>query len=90
MAGKRFESARRLSLLPAKPVKTESPDVRVAGFVSSTSAVDYPKASSLALVYFIKWLQGTAAENVSEASGVERLTDVLEFWQGRHCRISFA
>jgi hypothetical protein len=34
-AGQWFESARRLSFFPAKPAKTKSPDVRVAGFVSS-------------------------------------------------------
>jgi hypothetical protein len=34
-AGKRFESARRLSIFPAISAKTKSSDVRVGGFVSS-------------------------------------------------------
>src|SRR5215212_7321737 len=42
--GQRFESAPRLSFLPANPPKMEAPDVRVRGL----SAVDYsPKASSI-------------------------------------------
>jgi hypothetical protein len=44
--------------------------------VSSTSAVDYPKASSLTLA-FSEWLQGTAG-GVGESSGIDRLTDVPE------------
>src|SRR5215208_2220801 len=38
--------------LPANPAETRSPDVRIWGFVSSTSAVDYPNASSLALACY--------------------------------------
>jgi hypothetical protein len=58
------------------------------GFVSSTSAVDYPEASSLALACY-KCVQGTAG-GVGESSGIGRLTDVLEFRQVRHHRKSFA
>jgi hypothetical protein len=36
----RFESACRLFVFPAKPVKTERPDACVGGFVSSTSVVE--------------------------------------------------
>ncbi len=46
-------------------------------FVSSTSAVDYPEASSLALAFY-EWLQGTPG-GVGESSGTERLTDVPSF-----------
>src|SRR3712207_3790685 len=38
--GKRFESARRLSFLPAKSVKTESLRHLRQGLVSNTSAID--------------------------------------------------
>src|SRR5215216_1230416 len=57
--------------------KDEDLGVRVGGFVSSTSAVDYPKASSSALACY-KWLQG-AAVGVSESSCIDHLTDVPEF-----------
>ena len=39
------------------PQKRKAPDVSVGGFVSSMSAVDYPKALSLALTRY-KCLQG--------------------------------
>jgi hypothetical protein len=51
------------------------------------SAVDYSKASSLALARY-KWLQGTAG-GVGESSSVDCLTDVPEFRQVRHRRKSF-
>jgi hypothetical protein len=62
--------------------------MNIGGFVSSTSAVDYPKVSSLALAYF-KCLQGTAG-GVGESSSVDRLTDVPEFRRMRHRRKTFA
>jgi hypothetical protein len=83
-----FESARRLSLLPANPVKRMGSDVSVGSFISGTSAVEYPKASSLALACY-KCGQGTAG-GVGESSSVDRLTDVLEFRQVRHRRKRFA
>src|SRR5918992_1436957 len=57
-------------------------------YVSSTSAVDFPRASSLALALY-KWLQGTAG-GVSDSSGIDRLTDVPGFQRVRHRRKSFA
>ena len=51
------------------------------------SAVDYPKASPLALACY-EWLQGTAG-GVGESSSVDCLTDVPEFRQVRYCRESF-
>src|SRR5688572_10755188 len=38
--GKQFESARRLFIFPANPVKTKSPRLNIGGFVSSRSAED--------------------------------------------------
>ena len=61
---------------------------RVGGFVSSTSAVDYPKASSSALACY-KLLQGTAG-SVGESYGIDCVTDVPEFGSVRHYRKSFA
>ncbi len=52
------------------------------------SAVDYPKASPLALACY-KCVQGTAG-GVGESSSVDCLTDVPEFRQVRHRRKSFA
>jgi hypothetical protein len=57
--------------------KQKCPDVRVGGFVSSTSAVDYPKALSSALASY-KWLQGRAG-GVGDSSGSGRLSDVPGF-----------
>jgi hypothetical protein len=85
---KRFESARRLLFLLANPVKTKSSRSSCRGLVSSTSAVDFPKASSLALACY-KWLRGTAG-SVSESSGIDRLTDGSGFRRVRHRRKSFA
>jgi hypothetical protein len=82
--GQRFESARRLSFLPANPLKMEHTRYEHRGFVSSTSAVDYPKASSRTLVCY-KWLQGTAG-GVGDSSGIDRLTDVAESGWVRHRR----
>jgi hypothetical protein len=86
--GQRFESARRLSIFPANPVKTQSLQVGDGGFVSSTSAVDYPEAPSLASVC-CKWLQGIAG-GVGGSSGMERLTDAPGFRLVRHCPKSSA
>jgi hypothetical protein len=52
------------------------------------SAVDYPKASSLALACY-KRVRSTAC-GAGESSSVDRLTDVREFRQVRHRRKSFA
>jgi hypothetical protein len=68
--------------------KGEAHDVRVEGFVSSTSAVGYPKASSPALACY-KWLQGTAG-SVGESYGIERLTEVPGFQRLRHTGRSVA
>jgi hypothetical protein len=52
-------------------------------FVSrALSAVDYPKASSLALACY-KWLQGTAG-GVGGSSCIDRLADVPEFGRMPH------
>src|SRR3712207_6175450 len=56
--------------------------------VSRTSAVDSPRASSLALACY-KWLRGTAG-GANESSGVDRLTDVSGFRPVRHRRNRFA
>src|SRR5215217_3769942 len=82
--GKRFESARRLSIFLQNPGKREAHDVRVERFVSSTSAVDYPKALSSALACY-KWLQGTTG-GVGRSSGMDGLTDVPGFRRTRHRR----
>jgi hypothetical protein len=63
-------------------------DQNIEGFVSSTSAVDYPEAPSLASVC-CKWLQGIAG-GVGGSSGMDRLTDAPGFRLVRHCRKSFA
>src|SRR5215217_4957973 len=86
--GKRFESARRLSIFLQNPGKREAHDVRVERFVSSTSAVDYPKALSSTLACY-NWLQGTAG-GVGESSNVDRLTDVPGLGRVWHCRQNFA
>jgi hypothetical protein len=80
--GQWFESARLLSNFPAKAVETASPRHEHRGFASSTSAVEFPKAWSLALAFY-EWLQGTAG-GVGESSGIERLTDGPEFRWVRH------
>jgi hypothetical protein len=81
--GKRFESARRLSDFPAKPVKTRSPRCSCRGLCQQyVSSRLYPKASSSVLACY-KWLKGIAG-GVGESSGIERLTDVPGFWRLRH------
>jgi hypothetical protein len=87
-AGQRFESARRLSFCLQNPQKQETPDDRIGGFVSSTSAVDFPKASYLALGCY-KRLQGTEG-GVGASSGVDPLTDMPEVRLVRHRRKNFA
>src|SRR5215211_8090972 len=68
-----------------KTRKNERPTM----FVSrALSAVNYPKASSLALACY-EWLQGTAG-GVGESSGIDRLTDVPGFRRVRHRRKSSA
>jgi hypothetical protein len=57
--------------------KLKASDQNIEGFVSSTSAVDYPEAPSLASVC-CKWLQGTAG-GVGGSSGMDRLTGAPGF-----------
>src|SRR5829696_847885 len=77
-SGQRFESARRLSFLPAKPVKTENSRCSCRGLCQQyVSSRLYPKASSSALACY-KWLQGMAG-GVGGSYGIERLTDVRGF-----------
>ncbi len=83
--GQRFESARRLSTFTCKFHKNKMPPMVASG---ALSAVDYPKASSLALACY-KWLQGTA-RGVGEPCGIDCLADVPEFGWVRHRRKSFA
>ena len=52
--------------------KRKALDTNIGGFVSSTSAIDFLKASSLALACY-KHLQGTAG-GVGACSSVDRLT----------------
>jgi hypothetical protein len=52
----------------------------IEGFVSSKSAVDSPKALSLALARY-ECVQGTAG-GVGESSGIDRFTDVPECREG--------
>jgi hypothetical protein len=56
--------------------------------IGALAAVNYPKASSLALARY-KCVQSSAG-GVGEPPGVDSLTDVAEFLQVRHCRKSFA
>jgi hypothetical protein len=62
--------------------KQKASDQNIGGFVSSTSAVDYPETSFLASVC-CKWLQGIAG-GVGGSSGIDRLTDVPGFRRVRH------
>jgi hypothetical protein len=64
------------------PQKQKAFDQNIGDFVSSTSAVDYPKASSLISVC-CKWLQGIAG-GVGGSSGMDRLTDMPGFRWVRH------
>src|SRR5215217_1387961 len=73
--GQRFESARRLSFLPAKPVKTKGLRPEHRGLCQQyVSSRDWPNATSLLSACY-EWLQGTAG-GLGEFSGINRLTDV--------------
>ena len=87
--GKRFSSPLVGSLFTCKTCnKQKAPDVRVGGFVSSTSAVDYSKALPFALARY-KRLQDIAG-GAGEYSGIERLIDVPEYLRVRHRPKRFA
>jgi hypothetical protein len=83
--GQRFLSPLVGSLFPCKTRKNEKSPMVAMG---ALSAVDYAKASSLALVCY-KCLQGTAG-GVGASSSVDCLSDVPEFRRVRHRRKSFA
>jgi hypothetical protein len=74
--GKRFESARRLSFLPANSAKTKSlrSSCRTLCQQYVSSRLLSQSLVPLALACY-KWLQGTAG-GVGKPSGVDRLTDV--------------
>jgi hypothetical protein len=86
--GKRFESARRLSFLPAKSVKTKSPRHEHRGLCQQY--VSSRLSRSLVLcIGLLRVVAGTAG-SVCKSSSVECLTDVPEFWRVRHRRKTFA
>jgi hypothetical protein len=71
--GKRFESARRLFVSPAKRARTEIPHVCVGSFVSSRLS------QSLVPCLGVPQVVAGTADDVGDSSGIDRLTEYPGF-----------
>jgi hypothetical protein len=86
MSRKRFESARRLSILPANPVKTESLRPKHRGLCQQYVSSRLLSQGFVLRVGVPQMVAGHRAGGVGGSSGMDHLTDVPKFRRVRRRR----